>query len=151
MHSAYADEAPWRSQGEPVEAGTFGRPAREFCAFENYEYKSPHYAHPSARRSFDVDNLQDCATECSLDALCTAAQFDQKNECKMYSFTEGYAKGIALPSEASDVGKLIVTRPCNAVEFAGTDQPGPSTEMWLDGALLATCYRCHACQMHVGV
>lgn len=92
------------------------------------------YEHPYPERQLPVSDEEGCATECSLDALCTAAQYHEE-KCVMYSYTEGYARGIALPDEALEVGKLIVARPCDAVAFAGTGSPGPATEQWLSGAV----------------
>ena len=132
-----------------MDAGQFDGPPREVCAFAGYEYLSAQFDYPGGTqrrqhvsRSSDtpIRYAKDCATKCRLDALCTAARYGGSSDCKLNSFTEGYADGMSVPQRSKQVSSLIVARPCDAVQLAGGDK-GPAIQQWLQGARFADMLR----------
>lgn len=133
-----ADQPPARDAGAPLfDTERFVGPPVEFCAYQGFTYDDPAYKHGNGGKTVLAQSAAACATQCNLNALCSAATFAQgappAESCTFHSATDGYAAGIAVPATAAAGQTLIVARPCAAVQFAG--QPAsPEATTWLAGA-----------------
>lgn len=139
-----AGKPPSTDLGTNVVADHFAGFPVDFCAFDEYKYDDPAFGYPNTAANGTAADIEACATQCSLDALCTAANWfpDRKGKnCFLLRFTDGHAAGLAVPQfvpETDESVMLIVVRPCDAVQFAGT-APRPSATAWVNGVLAHAC------------